>query len=70
MFRRWCFGCFWCLKIKKYENNIEDIDEEIYVGMNGVDDDIFLIYTGYWHNKVEALSFMLEIVLIIQKLNY
>jgi hypothetical protein len=40
----------------RYENNIEDIEEEIYIGMNNVDEDVFQIYIEFWYEKTKILS--------------
>lgn len=40
----------------RYENNIDDIEEEIYIGMNNVDADVFQIYIEFWYEKAKILS--------------
>ena len=41
---------------QRYEHNIRDIDEEIYVGMENIDDDVFQIYIEFWYEKVKIIS--------------
>ena len=40
----------------RYENEIEDINAEICIGMKDVDEDVFQIYIEFWYEKAKILS--------------